>query len=922
MSQALKQKLEKYRDLKQILKETVETTRETLECDRVIVYSASDLPVAGVIAESVAGQYASLLGKKIKDPFLEGDYLEMYCYNMSLTIDNIYTSDINSSSIRELEHLGIKSIAVAPIYVDKKLLAFLVAHQCEKIQPWNLEAVNFLAEMASTSGEFLAKIGQTDIGKPLNPVGQIEPIVENALSLSQEQRDRIFFNLQDRLIQQLNLKDLLDTTVTEMRRLLECDRVLIFDLNGTNNRVIAESVAQGWTGIMTLTPENSTLESPYLEEDLNGKVRTWNNTQNEDLPLWYRQQLEILGVKAAAIAPIAKDGQIFGLAIAHQCSSTRSWQYQEINWITKIANRLATMLQPNQTPDNPTNPQQSLVEVQQQLEREKIWSKYFSHIITQIRQSLVTEDILQASVREIHQILQCDRVLVYALDSQNYGKIVAESVSPGWTKAIGKVIQDPCFEARYLEKYRDGRVRVWNDIYQSAMTSCHIEQLERLEVKANAVIPIISEAKLFGLLVTQQCSGSRQWQPAEIDWLQKIVTQVGYALDNASLLADARKLRSSAEREKIWTEYFTDAVQQIRQSLKTKDIYRASVREVRRILNCDRVLVYSLNTDCYGTIVAESVARGWTRGEGRLIKDPCFEARYLEKYRDGRVRVWNDIYESRMSDCYIEQLEQLEVKANLVVPIVDRGKLFGLLVAQQCSDTRQWQSPEINWLTAIANQVALALENARMQEQIAECSQTTQDILNRAATSSVNIQRAVQTTTAGLENLNHACQSFALVIENVKDLSKQLAQQSMGITRTINLSQTASDEQNTIVELSDRIFSLMQALFEATAKIDPLFESMKTEIVSQTKTLELESQQLDREVADFQTANQQLERVVDLNQEIANLIATTSDALESQIKNSTFTTDSVSQLIDITERVSEQSAILVESLSQLKGAIE
>ncbi len=85
-------------------------------------------------------------------------------------------------------------------------------------------------------------------------------------------------------------------------------------------------------------------------------------------------------------------------------------------------------------------------------------------------------------------------------------------------------------------------------------------------------------------------------------------------------------LQQQVKDESKWTEYFTDAIQYIRQSLKTEDILNTSVGEVRRILECDRVVVYSMNSDNHGMIVAESVAPGWTRAKGRVIKDPCFES--------------------------------------------------------------------------------------------------------------------------------------------------------------------------------------------------------------------------------------------------------------------------------------------------------
>ncbi len=950
MSQASEQKQIKYQNITKVFQASVETVRKVLKCDRVIIYDANSLPQAKVLAESVVQKEMALLGQTIDDPFLAGEYLAMYCYGMSITIDDIHSSDVHKKYLHDLEKLGIKSVAVAPIYVEKQLVTFLVAHQCSLKQPWDLTVVDFLAEQAGTISIALSAIIQGDESNNSNLAQQISEIychqptdnlqpktglaVDSTLTkkfnqqetLIQKTRERLFNQIKNQIIlgqaaENVDVEKIFQTTVVKTRQLIECDRVLIFSLDKTElGEVIAESVAAGWAKTMDSSKDNFSPTTRYFEEDRHGKVRVWHNSEDEDASSWYRKQLEAFNVRAGIVAPLAYENKLFGLLIAHQCSNRRSWQEQEINWITQIANHLGTMLEQTRNANNQQANQPQLADIQQQLQRERMWTRYFANIVQAIRKSLKTEDILKTTVEQVHPILKCDRALVYALNQDSYGEIVAESVSSGWTKAIGKVIKDPCFEARYLAKYRDGRFRAWNNIYKSGMTDCYIEQLERLEVQASIVVPLINEDKLFGLLVVQQCSGTRQWQQSEILWLTQIATQVGFALDNAQLLADAQRLRQQAEQEKMWSAYFTDAVQQIRNSLKTKDVYQASVREVRRVINCDRVVVYSLNQDNqdnYGMIVAESVAHSWTKGEGRIIKDPCFEARYLEKYRDGRVRAWHDIYQGGMTSCYIEQLEQLEVKANLVVPIVSEGKLFGLLVAHQCSGTRQWQQPEIEWMTQIAIQVSFALENAQMLEQIEQRTKATQEILNRAVVSSANIQRTVQNVTQGLENLSNSGDRFSETVEMIKDLSKQLAQQSMDMIRAANQGQKNGSEPKSTVDMSDKIFSLMQELFEATAKIDPLFNSIKTEITGKTTNLESETETLLRGVDDFQTASQKLEQIIALNQEISNLIKTTTDALETQIQGSTFAQDSVQELTNITERISQQSITMIESFKQL-----
>ncbi|MEM7595563.1 MAG: GAF domain-containing protein, partial [Cyanobacteria bacterium P01_A01_bin.83] len=221
----------------------------------------------------------------------------------------------------------------------------------------------------------------------------------------------------------------------------------------------------------------------------------------------------------------------------------------------------------------------------------------YQEFIDNLSQSVPQKDILKGIVEEARSYLNCDRVVVYSLNKNKYGTIIAESVALGYTKWLGITIEDPCFEAKYFDRYGNGRVRAINDIDQVEMTPCHKEQLEAMEVKANLVTPIVNEENLFGLLVAHQCDSSREWHTGEIEFLHQIAKKTGLALKNAQLLDDMIRLQTQSETERNWTHYFTDATQHIRQSIKQDDVLDISVEEVRRVLMCDRVVVYSLNPD-------------------------------------------------------------------------------------------------------------------------------------------------------------------------------------------------------------------------------------------------------------------------------------------------------------------------------------
>jgi PAS domain S-box-containing protein len=213
-------------------------------------------------------------------------------------------------------------------------------------------------------------------------------------------------------------------------------------------------------------------------------------------------------------------------------------------------------------------------QLQQRIERERV----VAHITQQIHQSLNLEEILQTSVTEVRQFLHTDRVLVFQLEPDGNGTVVAESVGAEWRSLLFSTIHDPCLAENYLrfshpesvshdpafvedyvKRYRQGQVTAIADIHHSNIDPCHVELLAQFQVKANLVVPIIHENQFWGLLIAHHCAAPRFWQPLEIELLKELATQVSIALRQGKLyqqtqdeLVERRRveaeLRQSEER--------------------------------------------------------------------------------------------------------------------------------------------------------------------------------------------------------------------------------------------------------------------------------------------------------------------------------------------------------------------------------------
>lgn len=158
----------------------------------------------------------------------------------------------------------------------------------------------------------------------------------------------------------------------------------------------------------------------------------------------------------------------------------------------------------------------------------------------------------------------------------------------------------------------------------------------------------------------------------------------------------------------------------ISQSLDVETSLEIAVEGARSFLDCDRTLIYQFQPDMNGTIVAESVLDGWSVGLGTEIKDTCFVEQGAERYRHGHKTVIDDIYTVGLTPCHIQLLEQFEVKANLVVPILlqpsethTQKKLWGLLIAHHCRQSRLWQSNELSLLDDLSVQLAIAIQQSQ-----------------------------------------------------------------------------------------------------------------------------------------------------------------------------------------------------------------
>ena len=156
----------------------------------------------------------------------------------------------------------------------------------------------------------------------------------------------------------------------------------------------------------------------------------------------------------------------------------------------------------------------------------------------------------------------------------------------------------------------------------------------------------------------------------------------------------------------------------VRPFLDIQQVLDDAVAGARSQLGCSRTIIYQLRPDYSGTVIAEALEAGHRSFLGHEVHDPCISSDWIEPYRKGTIRVVEDVHKAATSLCHQEMLLNFDLRAKLMVPITIQGELWGLLIASHRDAPYSWSLNEIEILRQLSRQVALALQQATIHQQL------------------------------------------------------------------------------------------------------------------------------------------------------------------------------------------------------------
>ena len=597
------------------------------------------------------------------------------------------------------------------------------------------------------------------------------------------------------------------------RKLLKVERMVIYRFNPDQSGYIShESVAKGLPVALNYEMGDPCIPKMLLEDYRNGRVVPTSDVYQTNYHPDHMKLLECLQIRANLVVPVLCQGQLFGLLVAHHCTTTHEWSEAEITFMKRLAEQLGVTL--------------DRVTTVQEREAEAKRSGVLRDIALKLAAALNSKVIFNTAVQEIRQAMSSDRVVVYQFDSSWKGTVIAESVESGWPQALGAEIADPCFADKYVEKYKQGRVQATPDIYNAGLTECHLKQLEPFAVRANLVAPILVGGELLGLLIAHQCDQPRYWEQTEVDFFAQVATQVGLALDRANLLEQQKNTSEKLQKRALELLMQVDPVSQgdltIRASVTEDEIgtiadsYNSTIESLRRIVSQVQN-------------AAEQVADTTNTSEASVQSLSTEALRQTEEITAA-----------------LDRIEHMTESIRAVSTNAQQAEAFVQQASQNVQAGDEAMNRTVEGILAIRETVS---DTGEKVKQLGESTQKISKVVKligsfAAQTHLLALKASIEAARAGEEG-----QGFAVIADEVRSLAAQSAEATTEIEKMVGQIQAETSEVVAAMEagteqvasgtkLVEETRASLTQITAASAQINQLVEAIAAAAVEQTQSSE------------------------------------------------------------------------------------
>jgi methyl-accepting chemotaxis protein PixJ len=277
------------------------------------------------------------------------------------------------------------------------------------------------------------------------------------------------------------------------------------------------------------------------------------------------------------------------------------------------------------------------------------------------------------------------------------------------------------------------------------------------------------------------------------------------------------------------------SIAQTRDRNELQFLLEITLEEARQALDTDRVVVFHLADQKGSQVVGEIVTNGFPRAMDHPVADPCIPEALKQDYAQGRVVSNDNIDTSTLDPAHVRYLQDLKIKANLVVPIRQGDELIGLLIANQCRAPRKWTTENINYLEKFADQLSLPLTSFFGYERQLNEAQRERDRTSKLQTELIQLLGDVEGASSGDltvraqitdGEIGIVADFFNAIVENLRDIVTEVKSTATQVNQSVSgnnsslrqLASNANTQAEQIIETLNSVEQMTQSIQEVAVK--------------------------------------------------------------------------------------------------------
>lgn len=244
----------------------------------------------------------------------------------------------------------------------------------------------------------------------------------------------------------------------------------------------------------------------------------------------------------------------------------------------------------------------------------------------------------------------------------------------------------------------------------------HLRRLRELGVQSVIIVPLIARDRTLGTLAVATAESGRHFGRGDVALAEEVARRAAFAVDNARLYHQPQQAEVALQRSHDRLHILHELDQAILAARSPEAMAIAALQHVRRLVACDHASV-TLFDETYqeATILAVCVDGATQLERGDQLS--LVGLGYLPALHCGEVYVEEDLLQSTSRPSWLQLLAQEGIRTLAHIPLLTEQTLIGTLNLGS-KRLASFTAEHLDIAVEVANQIAIALAQARLVEQV------------------------------------------------------------------------------------------------------------------------------------------------------------------------------------------------------------